>query len=250
MAELTLNEPFYAIAEQIGVDLPGARAIFTTRRGGHSKPPFDTLNLGRLTDDSRAAVNANRGWLEARFKVKLAYGRQVHGTHVRIVTEPTPEGAEAIDGDGVVTATAGLGALVLSADCLPVVIAGGGALACVHAGWKGLYGGVIAEGVSALRAIANDPDARLQAAIGPAAGVCCYEVSEELHERFSGYPGYAREGRNLNLKSIAREQLHAAGVETVDDVDLCTICDHDGWLFSHRRDSGITGRQGAVAWLT
>ncbi len=250
MATLALNRPFYEVDEQIAVDLPGARAVFTTRRGGHSQPPYNSLNLGFLTEDSRAAVSENRAWLQRRFGVRLAYGRQVHGTHVRAVTEPTVEGSDPIEGDGVATATPGVAAMVLSADCLPVVIAGGGAVAAVHAGWKGLDSGVIAAGIDAVRELGGSTDTELHAAIGPAAGVCCYEVSDELHERFGGRPGYERAGQNLNLKSIARGQLLAGGVDTVYDVDICTICDHDGMLFSHRRDRGVTGRQGAIAWLT
>jgi polyphenol oxidase len=90
----------------------------------------------------------------------------------------------------------------------------------------------------------------LQAAIGPGAGPCCYEVGEEVHAAFVEQELDIRNARNLDLKAIAREQLQRAGVEVVHDVGLCTICDDPTLLFSHRRDGGITGRQAGVVWLS
>jgi copper oxidase (laccase) domain-containing protein len=115
----------------------------------------------------------------------------------------------------------------------------------VHAGWQGLAKGVIAATVAAM---GEQPTA---AAIGPAAGVCCYEVSDELIERFAALGhGERRVGRNLDLKGIAADQLSQAGVNVLHDVNLCTICAEPGLLFSHRRDGGVTGRQAGIAWLT
>jgi hypothetical protein len=90
----------------------------------------------------------------------------------------------------------------------------------------------------------------LQAAIGPGAGPCCYEVGEEIHAAFADADLDIRRGRNLDLKAIAREQLRRAGVHVVHDVALCTICGDPTLLFSHRRDRGITGRQAGVVWLS
>jgi YfiH family protein len=141
---------------------------------------------------------------------------------------------------------------VLTADCLAIVIVGGGAVAAVHAGWRGLAGGVIAEGIRAVRELSDDRDGRdaLTAAIGPGAGVCCYEAGGEVHAEFTAYGDGVRRGRNLDLKAIAAAQLHAAGVQTVHDVGLCTICADPELFFSHRRDKGVTGRQAAIAWLS
>ena len=102
------------------------------------------------------------------------------------------------DADGIVTATKGLAPTVLAADCVPIVVAAPGAVATLHAGWRGLEAGVIANGVGAIRALVGD--AQLTAAIGPAAGACCYEVGLELHERFPGFSA----GPNLDLKAIAQ----------------------------------------------
>jgi YfiH family protein len=256
---VNLPAPFQPWAEHIAIDLPGARAVFTTRRGGVSVGPYASLNLGRLTDDDPAAVARNRATLQAQIGAPMAHIRQVHGTTVLRVSDtaatgpgagaPPPVGAaEPPEADGQATATPGVAPLVLVADCLPIVVAGDGGLAMLHAGWRGLAGGVIAEGVRALRELgAAGP---LAAAIGPGAGPCCYEVGEEVHAAFADHGDPVRRGRNLDLKAIARAELTAAGVRIVHDAELCTICSDPSLLFSHRRDRGITGRQGGVAWLT
>jgi YfiH family protein len=137
--------------------------------------------------------------------------------------------------------------VVLTADCLPIAIAGEGAVAMVHAGWRGLAAGIVREGVAAVRELgAQGP---LAAAIGPGAGPCCYEVGEEVHAVFEDRGPGIRRGRNLDLKEIARIELRQAGVSGVHDVELCTICSEPSLFFSHRRDRGLTGRQAGIAWL-
>ena len=188
---MELADPFYARGEQFGIDLGAAKVVFTTRRGGYSRGPYASLNLGRLTDDDPAAVKRNRTALEAGLGVRLAFVRQVHGRRVCALSASTvarhTAGADQLPhADGLVSAEPGLAATVLTADCLPVAIAGERAVVMVHAGWRGLREGVIAAGVEALRAAGSD--GTLSAAIGPGAGPCCYEVSEELHERFADQP--------------------------------------------------------------
>ncbi len=257
-----LSEPFYARDEHVGIDLPGAQAMFTTRRGGFSEGPYSSLNLGRLTNDSPDAVRRNRAQLEARAGVRPAYIRQVHGTDVRLITgngdigvAPLPDGdVELLGADGQATVLPGVAPMVMTADCLPIALAGRGqasgdrAVAMLHAGWRGLAGGIIAAGVDALRGLGIDGE--LQAAIGPGAGPCCYEVGEEVHDTFAEYGDRVRHGRNIDLKAIARDQLERAGVAAVHDVGLCTICSDQSLFFSHRRDHGVTGRQAGLAWLS
>jgi hypothetical protein len=250
VTQLELTAPFYELEGQIAIDLPGARAVFTTRRGGFSEGPYESLNLGLLTDDDDEHVRRNRASLAAQFGVGFAYPRQVHGNIVHTVVAANGLRQVPPDGDGVATSSAGIAPLVLSADCLPVVIAGPGGVAVVHAGWQGLHSDVIAAGVAAVRALISDDDAPLTAAIGPAAGVCCYEVGEDLHARFAARGEDLREGPNLDLKAIAAAQLQAAGVAVVHDAGICTICGDPTLLFSHRRDHGVTGRQAGIAWLT
>jgi len=174
----------------------------------------------------------------------VAVARQVHGTAVVTVSEPLPGYVVGVgEGDGVATTVAGLAAAVHAADCLPVAIGGAGAVAVLHCGWRGLAGGIIAEGVAALRSLGAGGD--LQAMIGPGAGGCCYETGEELRERFAQYG--ASHGRLLDLPQIAAAQLERAGVATILTVGRCTICDER--YFSHRRDGAASGRQGGFAWL-
>lgn len=253
---MRLPAPFYARGEHLGIDLPGAQVLFTTRRGGFSEGPFASLNLGRLTADRPEAVQRNRARLQAEVGVPPALIRQVHGVTVRRIAAlpvegmmPLPdEGLELPEADGQATALREVAPMVMTADCLPIAVAGDGAVAMLHAGWRGLAAGILAEGVRAVRELGADGP--LEAAIGPGAGPCCYEVGDEVHREFAGYDGRARRGRNLDLKAIAREQLEAAGVEDVHDVSLCTICSEESLFFSHRRDHGVTGRQAGIAWLS
>jgi purine-nucleoside/S-methyl-5'-thioadenosine phosphorylase / adenosine deaminase len=249
---MRLPAPFEREAEHIAIELAGARALFTTRHGGVSAGPYATLNLGRLTADDPSAVRRNRARLQDGIGARLAMIRQVHGTRVRRiqdgadrVPDVTASDQQLEDADGQATAARGIAPMVLVADCLPVVVASGGAVAVLHVGWRGLAEGIVAQGVRAARELGSN--GRLEAAIGPGAGPCCYEVSEDVHAMFAVYGERARNGANLDLKAVAREQLERAGVAAVRDVGLCTICGEE--FFSHRRDRGVTGRQAGVAWL-
>jgi len=237
------------IADHIAVELPGAMALFTTRRGGVSTGPYESLNLGRFTDDTPEAVTRNRTHIQDELGVRFAYGRQVHGRAVLAHTDaPPPDGHVAPDADGQATNLRGVAPMVLTADCVPIALAGGGAVAMLHAGWRGMAANIVAEGVAALRGLGADGP--LSAAIGPGAGPCCYEVSDDVRDAFAQYGPDVRHGRNLDLKAVARQQLVAAGVEGVVDVGLCTICSEATLFFSHRRDHGLTGRQAGIVWLS
>ena len=247
-SQLALPAPFERHGEHIAVTLGAATAMFTTRRGGVSSGPYESLNLGLLTDDEPAAVTANRGIVAREFGVQLAWGRQVHGTGVEVRSEPNAPGAEPTPADAQATSVPGLAPMVLSADCLTVAVAGDGAVAVAHAGWRGLAAGVLGATVQALRELGAA--GTLRAAIGPGAGPCCYEVGEEVHDRFARFGPGVRRGQNLDLKYAASADLASAGVEIIHDVGLCTICTGPSRFFSHRRDGGVTGRQAAVVWLS
>ena len=214
---------------------------FSTRLGGVSEGPYESLNLGILTDDSRARVEQNRERLAAAAGVEsraIAMGWQVHGTDVKDWHAP-PDGVELEKVDAHVTARDDLALLVLVADCLPVALSGGGRVAMVHCGWRGLAGGILRDAVSRF----EEPPA---AAVGPGIGACCYEVGDEVREQFD--ERFAA-GRMLDLRAVADSLLRDAGVARVEHVDLCTSCRED-LFFSHRRDEGVTGRQGGLVWRT
>jgi len=244
-----LPEPFRWQGGHVAADLMGGSVLFSTRRGGVSAGPYESLNLGRLTDDDGANVDENRDRLAAATglpRERFIYGRQVHGADVRRATEPPGPARPAVAEDGQATALDDAAALVFVADCLPVMIAGDGAVAALHGGWRGLAGGIVAEGVAALRELGATGE--LTAALGPSARGCCYEVGEEVQAQFAGVPEARAGERNLDLPAIARHRLAEAGVETVHDTGLCTICAGEELFFSHRRDNGVTGRQAGIVW--
>src|SRR3954468_7338024 len=142
------------------VSLPGAEVLFSTREGGFSEGPFESLNLGLLTGDDRETVIRNRRRLAEVAGVvpeNVAMGWQVHGTDIKEWEGPDPDSAFLdpqgghLKVDGHLTRQGDLAALVLVADCLPVAIAGEGAVAMLHCGWRGLAGGMIAEAAARLR---------------------------------------------------------------------------------------------------
>jgi YfiH family protein len=234
----------------IEVELPGGRAAFSTRQGGVSEGPYESLNLGILTDDDQSRVARNRELLASSIGLgpeRIAMGWQVHGADIREWDSPPVAGGYAAPGaeldqvDGHVTQVSGLGLLVLVADCLPVALVAPGRAAMLHCGWRPLAAGIVEKALATF----DEPPA---AAIGPGIGRCCYEVGEEVLAEFADLDGVA-DGRMLDLRMVVRRKLEAAGVTHIADIDLCTSCRPD-LFFSHRRDNGVTGRQGGIAWLT
>ncbi len=223
------------------VELAGVgMALFTTRADGNLSTQRGVDPEHGRTRRDELCDRLGLGWLCA--------SRQVHGTNVHLARAVAGRGGEpvAIDADGHATALVGVGAMVLTADCLPVALAAGGtapAVAMVHAGWRGLAAGVIENGVRALRELGADGE--VEAAIGPGAGACCYEVGPDVHAALAAEPGSPR---TIDLRAIARERLLVAGAARVHDVDACTICDER--FFSHRRERERAGRQAGIAWLS
>ena len=201
-------------------DLPGAKAVFSTRLGGsvkESRLPLATA-LGLSPD-------------------RIAIARQVHGADLAFHPRSRDEIPEA---DGHVVSEPGLSALVFVADCLPVAMVGPGGVAMLHCGWRGLAAGIVARGAEAVGAT--------HAAIGPGVGPCCYEVGDEVLGAFAGLGEGVASGRMLDLSEVARHLLRDAGVEGVESAGLCTSCEGE-LFFSHRRDAGRTGRQAGLVWL-
>jgi YfiH family protein len=226
------------------------RVAFSTRLGGVSDGPYESLNLGILTDDEPDRVVENRRRLTAAVGVDpetATMAWQVHGADVmradgRGVIQRRP--FERCD--GLWTDEPGRGLMLLTADCLPVALArtnGTPALAVLHVGWRGLLAGIVGAGA---RALGDRPFA---AAIGPGIGSCCYEVGDEVAAPFrERFGDDVLAGRNLDLAEATERTLRTAGAESVERVRLCTSCEEE-LFFSHRRDRGVTGRQGVVAAL-
>ncbi len=219
------------------VELTHATVLFSGRVEG---------DLGRTTGEMPPEVLRNRAAIVELCGLRgIAAAHQVHEAAVALVSEARGYAVSAGAADGQATRVSGVGVAVHVADCLPVALAGAGGVAMLHCGWRGLAGGVIAEGVRVLRSLGVE--GALEAAIGPGAGVCCYETGEEVQAVFAPYA--ASHGRRIDLAAIARAQLREAGVDDVFNIGVCTICAPQGQYFSHRRDGADTGRQGGIAWL-
>jgi YfiH family protein len=221
---------------------------FTTRREGASGPPFDRGNLGGGVGDDPAAVEAN--WEALRRATGLAFARvrQVHGD--RVVTAAAACGAQD-EADAIVSRTPGVAACVAVADCVPILLADprSGAVAAVHAGWRGTLARVAARAVEVLAREAGTAPGDLLAAIGPAIGPCCFDVSPDLADRFKAELGArvaaARaRGARVDLFLANELVLRDAGVprDHIDALGRCTSCEADAF-FSHRRDAARSGRQ-------
>lgn len=224
---------------------------FTTRHGGVSRVPWESLNLGGATGDDPASVDGN--WVRLRQETGLTFARarQVHGCRVVRRDEPVAPSDAADEADVVITSRPGLAACVLTADCVPLLLGDPrtGAVAAVHAGWRGTLARAAGRAVEALVREFGAHRENLLVAIGPAIGPCCYEVSHDLAERFVAEIGPAvsmlhpRTPR-VDLWSANEAVLREAGVspERIEIIDRCTACDAESF-FSHRRDGSRTGRQ-------
>jgi YfiH family protein len=232
-----------------GLPLP-ARGVFTTRAGGVSLPPWDTLNLAVHVDDAFAKVQQNRQRvIDELGLVGLAFGKQVHGNTVRVVrglSKKTSRGLD--DTDGLVTSVPGIGLAMMGADCLPVLLSSGTVVGAAHVGRPGLAKGVLDEVVRVMR---EEGAEDITAVIGP--GICglCYEVppamAGEVEKAVPGSRSTTRQGTtSVDLTAGARSQLEAHGV-AVTAAGGCTL-EQPELFFSYRRD-GRTGRHAGIVWL-
>lgn len=224
--------------------MAGRTAVFTGRAGGVSSGPYASLNLATHVADDAAAVAENRRRAAARLGVppeRVVWMSQVHGREVAVVDGPRADPVPAVD--ALVTTTPGLALAVVVADCAPVLIDAGSAVAAVHAGRRGLELGAVPATLAVLTGLGADLNAA-RAWIGPCAGACCYEVPVAMRNEVAGAaPAAAAVTRAgtpaVDLRAGLREQLAAGGVAHVEVSGACTI--HDDSYFSYRRD-GVTGR--------
>ena len=254
---------------------PGVRALFTTRGGGISPVPFDSLNLGDHVGDDPHAVAANRAILTGALGARPVFLQQVHGTEVLRLQADTPDGTQA---DACLSTEPGLACSVMVADCLPVLFADTGApqVAAAHAGWRGLAGqsgrGVLETSFDALVAQAQRRHPQRSRAtiaadtlvwLGPCIGPTAFEVGPEVRAAFLATDAAAcacftalPAGKWLaDLAALARQRLHAMGLTRCYGNDSsapwCTVGQVSDF-FSHRRDAarlGSTGRMAACIWL-
>lgn len=242
---------------------PNVRAVMTTRRGGVSVAPWDSLNLGVHVGDSHTSVLQNRRRVreKAALPSEPVWLEQVHGTSVVVLDETHAVAAAAGQrprADAAVTSREGLVCAIQVADCMPVLFAArdGSVVGAAHAGWRGLAGGVLEATVLAMGA----PAAEIAAWLGPAIGPANFEVGEDVVEAFlrASAPADRKAtqaafvpqptGKWLaDLYALARLRLAALGVTQVAGGGRCTVAEKDEF-FSFRRE-GQTGRMAALIWL-
>lgn len=230
---------------------------FSVRQGGTSSGPFASLNLGFSVGDVPDHVHQNLRRLAQAMGVHpsdLYTVSQVHGDRVIEATRASGADPETVpaplgEADALWTRTSGTAVGVKTADCVPILLSdpSGQRVAAIHSGWRGTDLRISARTVEAL--VAHGARAEeLVAAIGPAIGVCCYEVSDELAQRFRASFGEevvrrVRDRRHLDLRRAVQLTLVAAGMrpDRIDLLPACTACDGENF-FSHRRDRGVSGR--------
>ena len=223
---------------------------FSTRLGGVSAPPYESLNLGRSTPDPPEAVEENRRRLLGALGLKstrLATAGQVHGREVARVSGP----GHVAGCDALLTCTPDLALAVTTADCMSLILTARGAVAVAHAGWRGTADGMPAAVLQALLEASGVGPESVSVHFGPCIRSCCYEVGADVASRFPGDALITAGARwRLDLPLAARGQLVAAGVPAaaIADVGECTACNPLRY-FSHRRDRGVAGRHWAVAAL-
>ncbi len=214
-------------------------AIFTTRLGGVSKPPYASFNLGPHVGDEPLAIAENRALLG--IESEPVWLEQWHSDLCLDVDSGSTERRV----DASYTRSPGVVLAVLTADCVPILLTSlsGAMVAVIHAGWRGLQNGIVLNSVNRI------DDQSLIAWIGPSIGPCHYEVGSEVRDRFDalGFAGCGDNKWKMDLRVIAAEQLKQAGVTQVFGGSDCTYCDETRF-FSYRRD-GTTGRMAGLIWL-
>ena len=247
-AKPMIIEPDWGLSRRV-------RVASSTRYGGSSSLPYDSLNLGLHVGDDEFSVRDNRVRLREHLQLpsEPCWLDQVHGNQVcRLNTERKVDTDNTADASW--TNTSGQVIAVMTADCLPVVIANENetAVAVVHAGWRGLAGGVLSATVREFA-----PNDKLHAWLGPAIGPAAFEVGDDVVQAFvsrnagnrSAFVAGEVAGKYLaDIYQLARNELASIGAISVSGGDHCTV-NEASLFFSHRRDGVRSGRMATLAWL-
>lgn len=231
---------------------PSVAALSTTRLGGVSQGPWQSLNLGTNSGDDPNDVARNRQRLNEVLPASPRWLQQVHGRTVVQHAGPESLLAGSVQADAQWSSARGAVCVVLTADCLPVLFCDrqGTQVAAAHAGWRGLAAGVLENTVAAM----STPASELLAWMGPAIGPAVYQVGAEVKAAFrqqedEGAEAFAADGDRwlFDLYAMARHRLQRAGVGHISGGGVCTYCDPERF-FSYRRDI-VTGRMATMVWL-
>jgi len=241
----------------------GVRFFCTTRAGGVGVGPYASFNLGMGAGEDPATVQANRNILRSRLPSDPLWLKQVHGEVVvdADISQPMLQDllASPPAADAAFTSLPGRVLAILTADCLPVVMADdqGTVLGVAHAGWRGLASGVLENTLASMR-LRQAHAKGFRAWIGPGIGPTVFQVGEDVRRAFQGHgaelpaafvPDPSATGKWLaDLPALARYRLARAGVEQIETSGACTVTDPLDRFYSYRRDK-VTGRMATLAWL-
>lgn len=247
--------PTWPVSARVG-------ACLSTRLGGVSQRPFDSLNLGDHVGDAPEDVALNRARWTATLGAEPVWLRQVHGADIQWITRATQAALHGVEADAALTTEAGVACVVGVADCLPILLSSVDArgVAAIHAGWRGLAHGVVENTLRALCESTGTGPECIVAWLGPCIGPTAFEVGAEVHQAFDGagmgqrhfVPGGSPDKWFADLAGLARDRLQALGIASVHGNDgsaaWCTVLQPERY-FSHRRDQGRTGRMAAAIWI-
>jgi polyphenol oxidase len=235
----------------------GVAGMMTTRAGGCSVAPWDSMNVGIAVEDDPQCVARNRAALRLAIGAIPVFMKQVHGTRVTYLTQADAQpDAPQQEADACITTEPNLACTVQVADCLPVLFAASNsnAVGAAHAGWRGLAGGVLEATLKAVCEAAGSPPEQIQCWMGACIGPQNFEVGDDVRQVFgvtsddAGFAPTSRPGKWLaDLPLLARRRLQAAGVQRIDGGRWCTVADPQRF-FSFRRDR-LTGRMACAVWI-
>ena len=247
-------EPSWAVSQRI-------QAFCTTRQGGLSQPPFNTLNLGLNAGDDSTDVLQNRSILRSTLPAEPLWLKQIHGITVSTPASRNALGNGPFEADASVTNIPNEVLAILTADCMPVLFTSksGDVIGAAHAGWRGLSGGVLENTIDEMIALSPGlTTSDISAWMGPAIGPSAFEVGEDVLQAF------AQQGQDILSKAftpiigtpgkycadlylLARDRLRTLGIEQIDGGGFCTANDPERF-FSYRRDK-VTGRFASLIWI-
>ncbi len=260
-AELAAQEgadAMFCLTDPSLFEVIGVRVAFSTRLGGVSASPYSSLNLGRFVGDEPSCVQRNMSIFLAscgmgEFEGKLINPVQVHGTKIVDVFKPPTSRHFDDECDAVVTTLKHVPVMLCYADCVPVImVAPTGDFCVIHSGWRGTYDQIAYKALEHLSALSSCEPSSINVYIGPHIGKCCYEVDQELAQKFASCFGqgcvYTMDSKNhLDLEYCLRRSLNKAGANAkrIVSADMCTACNKE-IFYSHRAQNGKTGRFGAL----
>lgn len=239
----------YYISEKLA-DVGFVKHFFSTRVGGVSTGNYSSLNLGLYTEDENEKIrlNFNKIFEAAEMDMdKIVFLKQIHGDQFYVVSNENYGSITESYGDAIITGEKGISIGIFTADCVPILLVDkeNKLIAAVHAGWKGTHLKIVEKVLNHMFTFMGTNPVNVLAVIGPSIGPCCFEVKEDVADKFE-FSIKRNDKIYVNLWNENKKQLLNMGLleENITIANLCTCCNND-LFYSYRRDSGNTGRLAA-----